>query len=40
MINKSCEKVTHIVLDAKGLGTHKDRITRMAEKTGLEVMKV
>ncbi len=40
MIGKSSEKVTHIVLDAKGLGSHKDRITKMAEKTGLEVLKV
>jgi len=40
MISKSSEKVTHIVLDAKGLGSHKDRITKMAEKTGLEIVKV
>ena len=40
MIKKSSEKVTHIVLDAKGLGSHKDRIIKMAEKTGLEIVKV
>ncbi|AIC14253.1 D-aminoacyl-tRNA deacylase [Nitrososphaera viennensis] len=40
MIEKSAEKVTHIVLDAKGLGSHKDRITKMAESTGLAVLKV
>ncbi|MEM2141200.1 D-aminoacyl-tRNA deacylase [Nitrososphaera sp.] len=40
MIRKSSEKVTHVILDAKGLGSHKDRITKLAEKTGLEVMKV
>jgi D-aminoacyl-tRNA deacylase len=40
MIEKSAEKVTHVVLDAKGLGSHKDRITKLAEKTGLEILKV
>jgi D-aminoacyl-tRNA deacylase len=38
MIAKSVEKVTHIVLDAKGLGSEKDRITKIAEKTGLEIL--
>ncbi|HVX02356.1 MAG TPA: D-aminoacyl-tRNA deacylase [Nitrososphaera sp.] len=40
MIDKSAESVTHIVLDAKGLGSHKDRVIRMAENTGLEILKV
>lgn len=40
MIEKSVEKVTHVILDGKGLGSHKDRITKLAEKTGLEVVKV
>lgn len=40
MTEKSAEKVTHIILDAKGLGSHKDRITRMAERSGLEILKV
>lgn len=40
MIEKSIEKVTHVILDAKGLGSHKDRITKLAEKTGLEILKV
>ncbi|MGH9993279.1 MAG: D-aminoacyl-tRNA deacylase [Nitrososphaera sp.] len=40
MICKSLEKVTSIVLDSKGLGTHKGRIVKLAEKSGLEVVKV
>jgi D-aminoacyl-tRNA deacylase len=40
MIAKSVEKVTHIVVDSKGLGSQKDRIMKMAEKTGLEIYKV
>jgi D-aminoacyl-tRNA deacylase len=38
MIAKSVEKVTSIVLDGKGLGSQKDRITGIAEKTGLEIL--
>ena len=38
MISKSIEKVTTIVLDGKGLGSHKDRIMKMAEKTSLEIL--
>jgi D-aminoacyl-tRNA deacylase len=40
MIEKSVEKVTHVVVDGKGLGSQKDRIIKMAEKTGLEIHKV
>ncbi|AFU59237.1 putative D-tyrosyl-tRNA(Tyr) deacylase [Candidatus Nitrososphaera gargensis Ga9.2] len=40
MIEKSVEKVTHIVVDGKGLGSQKDRIIKMAEKTGLGIHKV
>ncbi len=40
MVEKSAEKVTYIILDSKGLGSHKDRITKLAEKSGLEVVKV
>ena len=40
MIAKSVEQVTHVVVDSKGLGSHKDRILKMAEKTGLEIHKV
>jgi len=40
MIARSVEKVTHIVVDGKGLGNQKDRILKMAEKTGLEIHKV
>jgi D-aminoacyl-tRNA deacylase len=40
MIEKSIEKVTHVVLDSKGLGRQKDRILKMLEKTPLELYKV
>ena len=40
MIEKSVEKVTHIIVDSKGLGNHKDRIMKMAYRTGLEIYKV
>lgn len=40
MIEKSVEKVTHVILDAKGLGSHRERLTKLAEQTCLEVMKV
>lgn len=38
MISKSVEKVTTIALDGKGLGPHKDRLLRMAEKSGCEIL--
>jgi D-aminoacyl-tRNA deacylase len=38
MITKSTERVTSIVLDGKGLGSQKDRIMSLAEKTGLEIL--
>ncbi|MGI0037103.1 MAG: D-aminoacyl-tRNA deacylase, partial [Nitrososphaera sp.] len=38
MISKTIEKVTTIVLDGKGLGSQKDRITRLAENSGLEIL--
>jgi D-aminoacyl-tRNA deacylase len=40
MVEKSVEKVTHIVLDSKGLGREKDRILKIVEKTPLELYKV
>ena len=40
MIEKSIEKVTHIVLDSKGLGSEKDRILKNVEKTSLELYRV
>ncbi|HYY39622.1 MAG TPA: D-aminoacyl-tRNA deacylase, partial [Nitrososphaera sp.] len=40
MVEKSVEKVTHVILDSKGLGNQKDRIFKIAEKTGLELYKV
>jgi len=40
MVKKSVEKVTHIVLDSKGLGSEKDRILKIVEKTPLELYKV
>jgi D-aminoacyl-tRNA deacylase len=40
MIEKSVEKVTHAILDNKGLGGQKDRIMNILEKTPLELLKV
>jgi D-aminoacyl-tRNA deacylase len=40
MIEKSEEKVTHAVLDTKGLGRQKDRIMNILKKTSLELYKV
>jgi D-aminoacyl-tRNA deacylase len=40
MIEKSVEKVTDIVVDSKGLGSQKDRIMKMSDRTGLEIYKV
>jgi D-aminoacyl-tRNA deacylase len=40
MIVKSVEKVTHIIVDWKGLGKEKNRIMRLVENTGLNVLKV
>jgi D-aminoacyl-tRNA deacylase len=40
MIVKSVEKVTHIIVDWKGLGKEKNRIMRLIENTGLNVLKV
>lgn len=40
MIEKSVEKVTHIVLDSKGMGMEKDRILQNLKKTPLELYKV
>jgi hypothetical protein len=40
MIEKSLEKVTHIVVDSKGLGRQKDRILKIVEKAHLELYKV
>jgi D-tyrosyl-tRNA(Tyr) deacylase len=40
MIIKSVEKVTHIIVDWKGLGKEKNRIIRLVENTGLDVLKV
>jgi len=39
MIEKSVEKVTHVVVDGKSLGSQKDRIMKIVEKTGLEIYK-
>jgi D-aminoacyl-tRNA deacylase len=40
MVEKSVEKVTHVVLDSKGLGSQRDRIMKIAEKTRLELYQV
>lgn len=38
MRSKSVESVTHVILDMKGLGAHKERIMRLVERSGLEVL--
>jgi D-aminoacyl-tRNA deacylase len=38
MVSKSIEKVTTVVLDGKGLGSHKERIMRLAQDSGLEIL--
>ena len=40
MITKSVEKVTHIIVDWKGLGREKDRIMKLIEGTGLHIIRV
>ncbi len=40
MISKSIEPVTKIFVDSKGLGNQKERMMKMADKTGLEIVKV
>jgi D-aminoacyl-tRNA deacylase len=40
MITKSIEKVTHIIVDWKGLGKEKNRIMRLAKDTGIDILKV
>jgi D-aminoacyl-tRNA deacylase len=40
MVEKSVEKVTHVILDSKGLGSQRDRIMKIAEKTRLELYQV
>jgi D-aminoacyl-tRNA deacylase len=40
MIFKSIEKVTHVIVDWKGLGKEKDRIMCLVADTGLEIVKV
>jgi D-aminoacyl-tRNA deacylase len=40
MIAKSIEKVRYIIVDWKGLGKEKNRIMRLVENTGLEVLRV
>ena len=40
MIAKSIEKVTYIIVDWKGLGKEKDRIMKLVDNTGLEVLRV
>jgi D-aminoacyl-tRNA deacylase len=40
MISKSIEKVTHIIVDWKGLGKEKDRIMGLIQDTGFELVKV
>jgi D-aminoacyl-tRNA deacylase len=40
MIEKSIERVTHIIVDNKGLGRHKDRILRILHDNALAVYRV
>jgi D-aminoacyl-tRNA deacylase len=40
MIRKSVEKVTYIMVDWKGLGREKDRITKLIGSTGLNIIRV
>jgi len=40
MIEKSIEKVTHIILDNKGLGRHKNRILEILHDNAVEVYRV
>ena len=40
MIIKSIEKVTHIIVDWKGLGKEKNRIMELIESTGLDILRV
>lgn len=38
MISKSVERVKKVVVDTKGLGSQKDRVMKMVDKTGLEIV--
>jgi D-aminoacyl-tRNA deacylase len=40
MAEKSTEKVTHVVLDSKGLGRRKDMILKILSDSPLEVYRV
>jgi D-aminoacyl-tRNA deacylase len=40
MISKCYEKVTHIIIDQKGLGNEKQRIMNLVKGVGLEVIKI
>ena len=40
MMVRSTERVTHVLLDWKGLGKHKNRILDIIEKTDLEVVRI
>ena len=40
MIAKSIEKVTHIIVDWKGLGKEKKRIMQLITNTGLDILTI
>jgi D-aminoacyl-tRNA deacylase len=40
MISKSVEKVTHAIVDRKGLGKEKNRILELIDKMDLELLEV
>jgi D-aminoacyl-tRNA deacylase len=40
MVSKSVEKVTHAIVDRKGLGKEKNRILELIDKKDLELLEV
>jgi D-aminoacyl-tRNA deacylase len=40
MISKSVEKVTHVIVDRKGLGKEKHRILQLVDQKGLQLLEV
>ena len=40
MVSKSAEPVSHVILDSKGLGAHRDRILRLVQESGLEILMI
>jgi D-aminoacyl-tRNA deacylase len=40
MISKSIEKVTHVIVDRKGLGKEKHRILQLVDQKDLQLLEV